>query len=40
MNFATLVINKQITGGELDHMIFAFPAQTYGLYSMLANMLK
>lgn len=35
VNFVTFVINQKITGKELDKMIFAFPAQSYGVYSML-----
>ena len=39
VNFVTFIINKKITGEELDHMIFAFPTQTYGAYSMLASLM-
>ena len=39
VNFVTFIINKKITGEELDHMIFAFPAQTYGAYGMLASLM-
>lgn len=35
VNFVTFVINKKITGKELEKMIFAFPDQSYGVYSML-----
>lgn len=39
VNFVTLAINTKVTGSELDHMIFAFPAQTYGLSAVLAPMM-
>ena len=40
LDFLTLVINKRITGAELDGMIFAFPTQTFMLASTLASLLR
>ena len=40
LDFLTLVINKKITGQELDNMIFAFPTQTFMIASMLIPILK
>ncbi len=40
VNYVTFIINCKITGEQLDKMIFAFPTQTYGVYSMLAPMLS
>ena len=39
VNFVTFVIEKKITAAELDKMVFAFPAQSHGLYSMLVPMM-
>ena len=40
IDFLTLIINKKITGAELDSMIFAFPTQTFMLASTLTPLLK
>ena len=40
VNFVTFVINQKLSGKELDKMIFAFPTQSYGVYSLLAPMLE
>lgn len=40
LDFLTLVINKKITGEELDNMIFAFPTQTFMIASLLIPILR
>ena len=40
VNYVTFIINCKITGAQLDKMVFAFPTQTYGVYSLLAPMLS
>ncbi|MBO6289816.1 MAG: NAD(P)/FAD-dependent oxidoreductase [Alphaproteobacteria bacterium] len=40
IDFLTLIINKKITGQELESMIFAFPTHTYMLVSTLISLLN
>lgn len=40
LDFLTLIINKNITSGELRNMIFAFPTQTYMIANTLIPILK